>query len=69
MAVGRVIERQYSMIDYSKCSIPELRMHLENENKRLQANPVDASANARYKYIKSLLEQTNNWLGVKNKVL
>ena len=45
------------MIDYSRCNIVQLEEYLDIEQKRLDANPLDASAQARWKQIVLLIKQ------------
>lgn len=45
------------MIDLSRCSIKELEAHLAIEQSRLDANPLDAAANARWKNLISMIKR------------
>lgn len=45
------------MIDYSRCTLEELILHQEFEQDRLDINPLDASANARWKHLEQLINE------------
>lgn len=45
------------MIDYSRCSMTQLEEYLAIEQRRMDENPLDASANARWKNLVLLIKQ------------
>ena len=57
------------MIDYAGCSIAQLEEYLAIEQKLLDSNPLDASANARWRQIVLLIKRkdTEQLFNIKRK--